>query len=428
MMTRAITCLLIFFIALSGVLVGERTAASQSLTISSYSSVPEYCLAVDKSKQSISILQRKSPLNVLESFFCSTGQKSGDKRKEGDRKTPEGIYFLDKKLNKCLDYELYGNLAYTLNYPNPVDCIQGKTGYGIWLHARGTSLNPRNTKGCIALSKENLLAIDDYIKLGETPVLIGEDISITNNHPGQKEVAKLLKENLRQWELAWEEKSDNFFSLYEPEKFSQSLGTCFSDFRDQKKEYFQKYKWIDVYTYNVRILAAPTYWITYFKQYFRSPSFSSQGIKRLYWQRSGNSWKIVGQEWIGKDCDLKNKYLAHSRKKLRIWLERWKKVWEKADLNLYETYYHPQARQNTRQGLTKIKSYKKSLWQKEKPQEISLDKIEIHKHRLGFLITFRQTYHGNKGYRDYGQKNLTVMPDANDYLIIKEMWKRIPKD
>ncbi|HMB30270.1 MAG TPA: L,D-transpeptidase family protein [Desulfohalobiaceae bacterium] len=428
MICKVVNISLISCIALL-VVYGLVTASAQSLTISSYPAVPQYCLAVEKSKQSIHILQRKSPLNVLDSFFCSTGQKLGDKRKEGDRKTPEGIYFLEERLNKGLDYELYGNLAYTLNYPNPVDCIQGKTGYGIWLHARGIALSPRNTKGCIALSKKNLQAVSNYVRLAETPILIGEDISIINNHPKQKKIAGLLEKKVQQWELAWEKKSDSFFSFYAPKKFSQSSGSCFADFRDNKRTYFQKYKWIDVYIDNIRILSTPSYWITYFKQYFRSPKFSSQGVKRLYWQECQDSWKIVGQEWLSKkNRALENKYLVHSRQKLRRWLVRWKEAWEKADLKKYESFYLPQARQNNRQGLADIKSYKKNLWDKEKPEKILLDQIEIAKHRLGFLVTFRQIYQGAKGYKDYGLKRLTVLPDGNDYFIIKEMWKRISKE
>ena len=40
---------------------------------------------------------------------------------------------MERKLSKGLNYKLYGDLAFTLNYPNPIDRLKGKTGRGIWI-------------------------------------------------------------------------------------------------------------------------------------------------------------------------------------------------------------------------------------------------------------------------------------------------------
>jgi murein L,D-transpeptidase YafK len=55
------------------------------------------------------------------------------------------------KLEGGLDYEKYGYEAYTLNYPNPIDKLRRKTGYGIWIYGRGVPITPNLTGGCVCL-------------------------------------------------------------------------------------------------------------------------------------------------------------------------------------------------------------------------------------------------------------------------------------
>lgn len=49
---------------------------------------------------------------------------------------------MEYKIASGLDFKEYGGIAYTLNYPNPVDKLRGKTGHGIWIHSKGLGIEP----------------------------------------------------------------------------------------------------------------------------------------------------------------------------------------------------------------------------------------------------------------------------------------------
>ncbi|CAI6147276.1 MAG: hypothetical protein SPLUMA1_SPLUMAMAG1_01934 [uncultured Sulfurimonas sp.] len=55
-----------------------------------------------------------------------------DKIREGDLRTPIGVYKLVKKLSKVDSF--YGPLAFATSYPNSYDKYLGKNGSGIWIH------------------------------------------------------------------------------------------------------------------------------------------------------------------------------------------------------------------------------------------------------------------------------------------------------
>lgn len=93
-------------------------------------------------------------------------------------KTPIGTYFIDKRIDGQLLPDRYGDAAYALNYPNAWDKMNGKTGYGIWLHGTTKELYnraPKATEGCIALANDDLKILDQYIT-ENTPVIIGNPV------------------------------------------------------------------------------------------------------------------------------------------------------------------------------------------------------------------------------------------------------------
>jgi hypothetical protein len=107
---------------------------------------------------------------------CSTGEMPGPKQVEGDKKTPEGIYFLiDEHLEKDLT-PIYGPRAFPTDYPHLLDRRQGKTGYAIWIHGTDKPLKPMDTNGCVALENADVLRLSGYVTRYVTPVIIQETI------------------------------------------------------------------------------------------------------------------------------------------------------------------------------------------------------------------------------------------------------------
>ena len=408
-----------------GLLLSGGEAAAAPVKLASYEQAPKFFLAVSKATQTLYVLQRKSPVQTLKEYACSTGDKPGNKRSEGDERTPEGIYFLEGVRTSGLNYELYGNVAYTLNYPNPVDRIHGKTGYGIWMHGRGKELVPRDTKGCIALESHSIKSLSGNVRLHLTPVLIGSKTDFAPPDEELTETAALLSRKVTAWARAWEDKSSKYFSFYDPDKYSLSTESSFKAFRAQKDHLFSTYPWIDLYLDEVRVLAGPDYWVTYFGQYFRSPTYISEGVKRIYWQRGDEGWRIVGEEWRSKRLGLEQRYLAEVSSRIETWLREWRLAWKAADVQEYIQFYQPGARQQGRRGRQAIAEYKTDLWQQEEPSSISFQDISVSLHRKGFQISFLQTYRGVQGYSDFGRKTLIVSPSKDGFRILNEQWTAV---
>ena len=59
-------------------------------------------------------------------FKIAIGKEKGDKQFEGDNKTPEGIYFVNRIIDGKSLPEKYGPLALPINFPNAYDKDQRK--------------------------------------------------------------------------------------------------------------------------------------------------------------------------------------------------------------------------------------------------------------------------------------------------------------
>ncbi|KHK03009.1 L,D-transpeptidase Cds6 family protein [Desulfovibrio sp. TomC] len=258
---------------------------------------PRRSVAVDKKAQSFFLLSRQSPVRVAEFLPCATGQLLGDKSKEGDLRTPEGVYFITRRKTGGLNYELYGDLAFPLNFPNPADVVRRKTGHGIWIHGRGHAIIPYETQGCVAINTPDLHRLDSELSLG-TPVIIADELRLEGDAARLKAEAREVVEATQGWAKAWQDRSDAFFGFHDAEKFAISEGEPFAAFRGQKERLFKSLPWIQVTLSDIRALPGPDYWVTYFVQVYRSPTLISQGVKRLYWQRGlDGRFRIIGMEY-----------------------------------------------------------------------------------------------------------------------------------
>ncbi|MFP5257952.1 MAG: murein L,D-transpeptidase family protein, partial [Acidobacteriota bacterium] len=258
---------------------------------------PGRSVAVDKRAQSFFLLTRQSPLRVADFIPCATGQLLGDKSKEGDLRTPEGVYFITRRKAGGLNYELYGDLAFPLNFPNPADVVRKKTGHGIWIHGRGHAIIPYETQGCVAVNTPDLHRLDTELALG-TPVIIADELRLDADARQIRSEAREVVEATKNWAKAWQDRSDAFFDFHDPEKFAITEGQAFATFRSQKERLFKSLPWIQVTLSDLRALPGPDYWVTFFVQLYRSPTLISQGIKRLYWQRGTDGrFRIIGMEY-----------------------------------------------------------------------------------------------------------------------------------
>ena len=386
-------------------------------------------LAVDKSRQKFHLLafdgSEQNP--VFMSMDCATGQTPGDKIREGDLKTPEGVYFLTNTLSQGLDYELYGSMAYTLNFPNPVDRLRGKTGHGIWIHGRGEPIEPMETKGCVALNNNDILQLESVVSLGLTPAIIAESIEI-EDHPSSQDLCSALIERTRQWAGAWSRKSNEFFSYYDQIKFAASQESSWAQFESNKKFLFQHYPWINVLIKDVTCLPGPDYVVTFFLQRFESPTFSSQGVKRLYWEKNREGqWLIVGSEFIPADLDIGPEPAQHLVDEMTPWIESWRKSWLAGELEPYLAKYHDRAVRGDLVGKKALARHWRSIWEDgDTPAEVHIDRVHVAVSGRERIVDFRQVYRSHSGYTDTGTKTLRLVPDpaGQGWLILQETWEQ----
>jgi murein L,D-transpeptidase YafK len=113
---------------------------------------------------------------ILESYDIGLGfAPTGHKQFEGDGKTPEGVYYIDRR-NPNSQF----HLSIGVSYPNPADRAfaqeQGKSpGGDIFIHGRGPTYKkgaPQDwTAGCIAVTDKQMRDIYSMVRDG-TPIFI----------------------------------------------------------------------------------------------------------------------------------------------------------------------------------------------------------------------------------------------------------------
>ncbi|WP_241667301.1 L,D-transpeptidase family protein [Pseudodesulfovibrio senegalensis] len=394
-------------------------------TLTSHQWVPERLLAIDKDDQRLFVLQHESPIKAVMELPCTTGQAQGDKMVRGDLRTPEGTYFLGRRIQRPLGWDLYGNIAYSLNYPNPVDRIKGKTGSGIWLHGRGKALTPRDTRGCIALKASDLESLGSDLYPG-MPVVVAEDVSWKPDSGTEGKLAAELVQEVRNWARDWESRSGKFFVHFDPVAFTLSGSGDFAAYKSHKESIFRSTPWLHVMVDNVRAIAGPDYWVTCFDQFYRSPSLAQTVGKRLYWMRTAKGgWVVVGREYTRPQQDLAPQYFKVMDKRIRPVIRKWAAAWQDADMESYLSFYGTDAVQGDYRGAEAIREYKNALWEEKAPVKVTVDDVKIFPDSKGLRVDFVQEYEDASGYADRGHKTLVLAPVGDGWKIEREEWRRL---
>lgn len=427
----------LFLLLFMGGVLAATEARSWEAVVADLPYVPSRLVVVEKSEQKLHLYERKSPLKLKQSFLCTTGQKTGDKLVSGDLRTPEGIYFVVDKIDRGLDFQEYGGIAHTLNYPNPVDKIRGKTGYGIWIHSRGRPITPLETKGCIAVDLDDIGPLGSQLPMGTAVVVANSILSDASGTPVSRPdpvatsagaaIIRILEQKTRDWNAAWAGREKKMFDYYWPEAYSKAQGESFHAFQAQKERLFTTLPWVEIIYGDIQVLQGPDYWVSWFGQYYRAPNLSTEGIRRLYWQPDNKGeLRIVGMEWIPMDLGMETTYLETVTPKVTAYIERWRKAWLAGDVAAYGSFYGPSAVQGLRTSAQSIIQHKKLTWAKNKPAKVDLTGLRVMLVQGGVKVDMTQNYRDSTGYQDKGIKTVLLHPKGNDWVIVSEDWSAIP--
>ena len=134
-------------------------------------------LLINKSDRNLLIFLNNG---IVKSFSISLGfEPFGKKIKKGDGKTPEGLYFIERKIQDSSFY-----LALQISYPNPWDIrralsLNTHPGGQIMIHGIPNSGYDKNyhnknndwTEGCVAIRNDEMDFLWKKVNIG-TPVFI----------------------------------------------------------------------------------------------------------------------------------------------------------------------------------------------------------------------------------------------------------------
>ena len=219
--------------------------------INGYYESIQYLMICQKDLKDIKLYDTKSKSQLFNSDVF-VGKASGDKKVEGDLKTPIGAYKLTRRITNVDPF--YGPLALSTNYPNLYDKSQGKTGHGIWIH--GLPLNQERddfTQGCIALDNTKMKNLDKTINIKNSVLVISEKKLNTVT----KDDMSIVLSNIYKWRDAWKE-SDllNYLSFYD-QSFKKSNGQTLEKFSRYKKRVFSKNEKKLIEFSNINIIPYP---------------------------------------------------------------------------------------------------------------------------------------------------------------------------
>ena len=258
----------------------------------------EHAIVVDTQKSRLYLYKNDNgrPRFVAD-YYISHGKLGADKTREGDKKTPTGVYHVTSSLSPKKVGDFYGSGAFPINYPNEWDKRQGRNGHGIWLHGTPSdtySRPPKASDGCVVLSNVDLDSLAKNLQIGLTPVIISNSIEWLSFDDWQSERSTLTK-NIDEWRNDWESKDVNRYLKHYSTKF-RTNDQNLEQFAQQKRKVNGSKEWIKVKLSNTSMFRDPgkeELVVVTFEQDYQSNNLSNQMKKRQYWIREDGTWKIV---------------------------------------------------------------------------------------------------------------------------------------
>lgn len=272
---------------------------------------PAYVLEVPSSVATVFIADTSSSVFIrmnngpqgprfVDERYMSIGQNGVGKQRAWDRRTPLGIYFISEELDTTRLHEQYGPVAFPLDYPNPWDRMNNRTGDGIWIHGVDETQGPRpaqDTDGCIALENNELLSLRDAMVPTATPVIIAREMRWATPErlaKGREELHEVLDDwvsGLRERDLY------RYFSLY-VDDFS---------YRGMDRDEWARYRVAtmagtspdEIRLEDLLLLAdpeEPDMYLSRFRLTIIEAGHTVRMMKRLYWRRTAQGLKIVAED------------------------------------------------------------------------------------------------------------------------------------
>ncbi len=262
----------------------------------------QYALLVDTSRLRLYVYRNDNGVPRYHSdYYITIGKKGYEKSREGDQRTPLGVYFVTGRLERAQlnrsvgiqAAELFGIGAWPLSYPNEWDRRNGRSGHGIWLH--GTpgdtySRPPLASNGCVVLTNQDMQTVGALLQTGITPVVITDRIEWVDRQRWQLE-RKQLNLQLEAWRLAWATNDpERVFNHYASEVTVD--GRRFGDWSARQRKQLASSPARALQIENISVLRYPAP-LPMAVVTFDQRQDQSSTRKRQYWTLQDGRWRIV---------------------------------------------------------------------------------------------------------------------------------------
>lgn len=398
----------------------------------------ENVILVEKKSQTLFFYTSRANEMVLRfQFPCSTGEASGVKLKAGDKKTPEGIYFLKNEYEDKYLSPVYGKKAFPTDYPNFIDKRAGKNGSAIWIHGTNKKLKPMDSNGCIALENADILKLSDYVTLDSTPVIIIREIDKIKSETRIKQALDIGL-ILTQWEKAIENGNyHDYLSFYSPEYLphinwweqwlkirKQADKSDFSLGMERKRT--------GIYYHNRVAVALFDLFLTGKNEKVQNGKVWL-GKRKLFLEYQNNTYKIIGDifQTVSKKIQkakvpliaAANTLVTPVLKKESVikTIQQWLAAWSKKDMPKYASFY---AENFFSDGMNKdawVKR-KQNLSKKYDYIRVSGKEFKVKPGRTTCEISFFQEYESSR-LTTQGVKSLKLVNKGGLWKIYRESWK-----
>jgi murein L,D-transpeptidase YafK len=258
----------------------------------------KHALVVDSKRSRLYVFANaEGRPRLIADYYVTLGKNGIDKTREGDQKTPVGVYHVTANLPRKKLSDFYGSGAFPINYPNEWDRRMGRNGSGIWLHGVPSDMYsrpPRASDGCIVLANPDLDSVARYVQVGLTPVIIADEIEWADAASVEDE-RRSLGAALEQWRADWQSRDTEKYLAHYSAKFNAARQD-FAAWSTHKRKVNSGKSWIKVGVSRVSMFRYPRerdFVVVTFDQDYRSDGLSNAMRKRQYWVKDGARWKIL---------------------------------------------------------------------------------------------------------------------------------------
>jgi len=240
---------------------------------------------------------------LVQDFYSTLGKNGIDKLRQGDRRTPLGVYQVTAAIPGSKLPDLYGWGAFPISYPNAWDRMAGRTGSGIWLHGVPSDTYaraPRASDGCVALANADIAELATRVQVGVTPVIITDRIEWTTPE-ARREEREAFMGQLEAWRHDWESLDAGRYLAHYAREF-RSDGMDIAAWSAHKRRVNASKGWIKVSLDNVSVFRSPgqkALMVVSFDQDYRSSNLDKRTRKRQYWIMDRGRWRIAYEAPVG---------------------------------------------------------------------------------------------------------------------------------